>query len=69
MRKYVVTGILALLASGMSSESVSISSSGPGRPPNSTSTSSSKPNSQNGSLRLGGLRICARSTKQRRYSL
>src|SRR5256885_1683723 len=47
----------------------STSSSTPGRPRKKMSTISSKLNSQNGSFRFLGVRICALSGKQRPYSL
>ena len=56
-------------AIGMTSARMSSSSGTPGRPANSTSTISSKLNSQNGSFRLRGLSTSARSPKQRPYSL
>ena len=52
------------LASGISSERISISSSTPGRPRKKTSTISSKLNSQNGSWRFFGLTTWAMSPKQ-----
>src|SRR3977135_969563 len=53
----------------MTSARMSNSSGTPGRPANSTSTISSKLNSQNGSFKLRGLRTSERSPKQRPYSL
>src|ERR1700710_2830611 len=56
-------------AIGITSPRMSSSSGTPGRPANSTSTISSKLNSQNGSFRLRGLSTSERSPEQRPSSL